>query len=139
VKGVVAVEEPSKLDEDDVGGEWVTPELTPEEDAGTEPTVPSGPRSRSGSAGLRLSARLAPNQKPGAAMVAVNFESEPSGVVIKVDKKELGKTPVTLRFKSGLTFDVWFEGKGKPPVRQWLILTPREGQLAKVTLRNPVP
>jgi len=136
LKGFVAADEPSKLDEDDLGGEWVTPDLTADEDAGSGP---AGPKSRSGSAGLRLAARLAPGQKPGASMVAVNFESEPSGVVVKVDKKELGKTPVTLRFKSGLTFDVWFEVKGKAPVRQWLMLTPREGQLPKVTLRNPVP
>ena len=95
--------------------------------------------SRSGTAGLKLSARLAPNQKPGAAMVAVFFESEPPGVVIKVDKKELGRTPVTLHFKNGLTFDLVFEAKGKPPLKQWLMLTAREGKPPKVTLRNPVP
>ena len=93
--------------------------------------------SRSGIAGLKLSARLAPNQKPGSAMVAVLVESEPSGVVIKVDKRELGKTPATLHFKNGLTFDVWFEAKGKKPLRQWLMLTSRPGKPTKVTLRTP--
>lgn len=93
--------------------------------------------SRSGVAGLRLSARLAPNQKPGSAMVAVLVESEPSGVVVKVDKRALGKTPATLYFKSGLTFDVWFEAKGRKPLRQWLMLTERPGKPTKVTLRAP--
>jgi hypothetical protein len=70
-------------------------------------------------------------------MVAVLFDSEPQGVVIKVDKRELGRTPATLHFKNGLTFDVWFEAKGKKPLRQWLMLTEREGKPPKVTLRAP--
>jgi eukaryotic-like serine/threonine-protein kinase len=93
--------------------------------------------SRSGGPGLKLTARLAPNQKPGATMVAVLVESEPSGVVIKVDKRELGRTPATLHFKNGLTFDVWFEAKGRAPLRQWLMLTERAGKPPKVTLRAP--
>ncbi len=117
------------------------PAATPEEfvDLPTGPAeaVPD-PVSRSGTKGLKLAARLAPGQKVGAAMVAVVFESEPSGVVIKVDKRMLGRTPATLSFKSGLTFDVWFEVKGKPPLRQWLMLTERRGRLPKVTLRTPV-
>ncbi len=104
-------------------------------DAGAAPVVIDA-ISRSGVAGLKLTARLAPNQKPGP-MVAVLVESEPSGVVIKVDKRELGRTPATLHFKSGLTFDVWFEVKGKKPLRQWLMLTEREGKPTKVTLRAP--
>ena len=99
--------------------------------------VPVEVVSRSGMPGLKLSARLAPNQKAGSAMVAVLVESEPSGVVIKVDKRELGKTPATLHFKNGLTFDVWFEAKGKKPLRQWLMLTSRPGKPTKVTLRAP--
>jgi serine/threonine-protein kinase len=101
------------------------------------PVAAAEPVSRSGTAGLKLTARLAPNQKAGSGMVAVLVESEPPGVVIKVDKKELGRTPTTLHFKNGLTFDVWFELKGKPPLRQWLMLTAREGKPPKVTLRTP--
>ena len=84
-----------------------------------------------------MTARLVPNQKFEKGMVAVLVESEPPGVVIKVDKRELGRTPATLHFKNGLTFDVWFEAKGKPPLRQWLMLTAREGKPPKVTLRDP--
>jgi hypothetical protein len=92
-----------------------------------------------GPAGVKLSAKLAPNQKPGSTMIAVLVESEPAGVVIKVDKRELGRTPATLHFKNGLTFDVWFEVKGERPLRQWLMLSDRgEDRLPKVTLRDPI-
>lgn len=95
--------------------------------------------SRSGTARLKLSARLAPNQKPGAKMIAVVFESEPPGALIRVDKRELGRTPATFSFKNGLTFNLTFELEGQPPLAQWLMLTEREGKLPKVTLREPVP
>ena len=105
----------------------VTPVVKP-----IEPAV-----SRSGNAGLKLAAKLGPNQKVAPGMVAVLVESEPPGVVIRVDKRELGRTPVTLNFKNGLTFEVWFEAKGQAPLRQWLMLTAREGKPPKVTLRAP--
>ena len=105
----------------------VTPVVKP-----IEPAV-----SRSGNAGLKLAAKLGPNQKVAPGMVAVLVESEPPGVVIRVDKRELGRAPVTLNFKNGLTFEVWFEAKGQPPLRQWLMLTAREGKPPKVTLRAP--
>ena len=105
----------------------VTPVVKP-----IEPAV-----SRSGNAGLKLAAKLGSNQKVAPGMVAVLVESEPPGVVIRVDKRELGRTPVTLNFKNGLTFEVWFEAKGQPPLRQWLMLTAREGKPPKVTLRAP--
>lgn len=113
----------------------------PAPDAATPAPVAEAPRpappSRSGTAQLKLSARLVPTKKPGP-MVAVLFESEPPGVVIKVDKRELGRTPAVLRFRTGFTFDVWFEAEGQKPLRQWLMLTEREGKPVRVTLRDPV-
>jgi serine/threonine-protein kinase len=94
--------------------------------------------SRSGTAGLRLSARLAPGQSPGQPRVAVLLESQPPGVSIRVDRRVLGRTPVTLQFRNGVTFDVWFEAPGRPALRQWLMLTDRPGRLPKITLRDPV-
>lgn len=162
------VREPAKLveAEEELPTPAPTPAPTPTDDAGqlavaepapepaVEPTEPepeparaeqpaAEPRadapSRSGVPGLKLTARLAPNQKPDAKMIAVVFESEPPGVLIKVDKRELGRTPATLSFKNGLTFNLTFVAKGKPPLKQWLMLTEREGRLPKVTLRDPVP
>lgn len=109
----------------------------PEGPTGTE-TARAEPASRSGTATLRLSARLAPGQQPGQAKVGVVFESEPPGVAVRVDKRQLGTTPATLHFRNGLTYDVWFEAPGQAPVRQWLMLTERAGKLPRVTLRDPV-
>jgi serine/threonine-protein kinase len=127
--GQLAVAEPAP--------EPTAPEVAPEPSE-PEPTRADAP-SRSGVPGLKLTAKLAPNQKPDAKMIAVVFESEPPGVLIKVDKRELGHTPATLSFKNGLTFNLTFVAKGKPPLKQWLMLTEREGRLPKVTLRDPVP
>lgn len=93
--------------------------------------------SKSGTATLKLTARLAPNQVEGSKMVGVLIDSEPPGVTIRVEKRVLGKTPALLHFKGGFTFDVWFEAEGQPPLRQWLMLTERQGK-PRVTLRNPV-
>ena len=85
---------------------------------------------------IRISARLAPKQK-SRATVAVLLESHPPGAVIKVDERELGRTPATLRLKNGREYDLSFEAKGTAPVRQRLMLTPRAGQWPKVTLASP--
>lgn len=134
---------PSATEAEVVAIEAEPPSITPEEqpDASTpapvaEP-VKAAPPSRSGTANLKLSARVVQPQKAGS-MVAVLFESEPAGVAIKVDKRELGRTPTVLRFRSGFTFDVWFEAEGQKPLRQWLMLTEREGKPVRVTLRDPV-
>lgn len=129
-----AVEEAPSIDAGTAEEFAAMPEVI---DAGVKSVPVADPISRSGAAGLKLTARLAPTQKSDKGMVAVLVESEPSGVVIKVDKRELGRTPATLHFKNGLTFDLWFEQKGKKPLRQWLMLTDRPGKPPKVTLRAP--
>lgn len=84
-----------------------------------------------------MTARLAPKQ-PARPMSAILLESVPSGLTVKVDKHALGKTPVTIKFRNGITYDVWFEGKGRPPLRRWLMLTERADGSPRVTLRAPV-
>jgi hypothetical protein len=93
--------------------------------------------SRSTGGPWQLSARLSPAQ-PAAPMVAVVVESAPPGLSVRVDQKTLGRTPVTLRFRKGLTYDVWFEGEGRAPLRQWLMLTQKADGSPRVTLRAPV-
>jgi hypothetical protein len=104
-------------------------------DAGA-PAARQGGVSRSGTETLKLSARIVPTEPPGR-MVAVALDSEPPGVTIRVEKRVLGKTPAVLHFKAGFTFDVWFEAEGQPPLRQWLMLTEKNGK-PRVTLRHPV-
>jgi hypothetical protein len=85
----------------------------------------------------RLSARLATKQ-PGPEMSAVVIESVPVGLTVRVDQAAIGKTPVTIRFRRGLTYDVWFEGEGRAPLRRWLMLTQKADGTPRVTLREPV-
>ena len=103
-------------------------------DAGS--TQPATNASRSGTAELKLTARLLPVKGDGK-MLAVALDSDPAGVVIRVEKKELGRTPAVLHFRAGFTYDVWFEADGQPPLRQWLMLTEKNGR-PRVTLRAPV-
>lgn len=86
--------------------------------------------------GLKVSARLAGRQKSGR-VVTVVLESEPAGVVIKVNERELGRTPATVQLKNGRSYELCFEAKGSAPVRQRLLLTPRVGRLPKLSLRAP--
>jgi serine/threonine-protein kinase len=99
--------------------------------------VPSMIASKSRDGAWTLSARLAPKQ-PKPPMSAILLESVPPGLTVRVDKNALGTTPVTLRFRNGITYDVWFEGKGKPPLRRWLMLTERPDGSPRVTLRAPI-
>jgi serine/threonine-protein kinase len=101
------------------------------------PSPPDGRVSRSTGGPWQLSARLSPTQ-PAAPMVAVVVESAPPGLAVRVDQKTFGRTPVTLRFRQGLTYDVWFEGEGRAPLRQWLMLTQKADGSPRVTLRAPV-
>ncbi len=134
------VEDAGELDVEVTGGAIA---LTEELDAGVEEAVDAGSApqlaagtSRSGTETLKLTAKLLPNQNDSK-MLAVAVASEPAGVVIRVDKKALGRTPAVLRFRAGFTYDVWFEAEGQPPLRQWLMLTEKNGH-PRVTLRAPV-
>lgn len=104
-------------------------------DAGDVPEEPQVSKNRDGA--WTLTARLAPKQ-PARPMSAILIESVPPGLTVKVDKHALGRTPVTIKFRNGITYDVWFEGKGRPPLRRWLMLTERADGSPRVTLRAPV-
>ena len=84
---------------------------------------------------LKVSARLSPRAKKSKKTVAVLFESQPTGLVIKSGERELGRTPTTLHLRNGRVYDLAFVGKGQ--LRQRVMLTPRAGKQPKVTLRTP--
>ncbi|MBL8918587.1 MAG: serine/threonine protein kinase [Myxococcaceae bacterium] len=117
--------------------------VPPEDDAeepSVDASVPSfreGRASKSREGAWTMSARLAPKQPP-APMIAILLESVPAGLAVRVDKHVLGHTPVTLRFRKSTTYDVWFEGAGRAPLRRWLMLTERSDGAPRVTLRAPV-
>jgi eukaryotic-like serine/threonine-protein kinase len=113
-------------------------------DGGTAPLDAPGddkplarPPSINADGNWKLSARLAQRQatKP---ITAVLIESMPSGLSVRVDKKPMGKTPVVVRFRDDTTYNVWFEGAGRAPLRRWLMLTPKPDGTQRITLRAPV-
>jgi eukaryotic-like serine/threonine-protein kinase len=116
-------------------GELAREAGTPQETA-IEAEQPA-PVSRSREGVWTMTARLAPKQ-PRPPMSAILIESTPPGLAVKVDRKALGRTPVIIKFRNGITYDVWFEGKGRPPLRRWLMLTERADGSPRVTLRAPV-
>jgi serine/threonine-protein kinase len=117
----------------------VPPEDEPEEPAADASiaTLREGRVSKSREGGWTMSARLAPKQ-PAPPMLAILLDSVPAGLAVRVDKNVLGRTPVTLRFRKGTTYDVWFEGDGRAPLRRWLMLTERADGSPRVTLRAPL-
>jgi serine/threonine-protein kinase len=90
---------------------------------------------------LKVRAYLAPPQKDPVPKdrAAVQFETEPQGANVVVDHHTLGTTPVALRFKLGVTFEVTFEHEGFTPVVQWLTLVERPDRPPRVQLHPPPP
>jgi hypothetical protein len=69
--------------------------------------------------------------------IAIALDSEPEGAKVKVDKRELGTTPTTLRFKLGVTFEVTFVREGYAPLVQWLTVLERPDKPPRVQLKVP--
>jgi serine/threonine-protein kinase len=88
---------------------------------------------------LRVSIRVAPPPKDPMPKDRANvqFDSDPSGAAVMVDRRTLGTTPVALRFKMGVTFQVTFERDGFKPNVQWLTLVERPDRPPKVSLQPP--
>lgn len=71
-------------------------------------------------------------------MASVLVDSDPPGADLAIERKVYGKTPIPLRLKVGITFELVFT---KPGFRTHKILyqvTSRQGQRVRVTLtRGP--
>ncbi len=90
---------------------------------------------------LKVRAWLAPPPKDPMPKdrAAVQLETDPPGAAVVVDHHSLGNTPVALRFKLGVTFEVTFEREGFTPVVEWLTLVERPDRPPRVSLRPPPP
>jgi hypothetical protein len=88
---------------------------------------------------LKVRAYLAPPPKEPLPKdrAAVQLETDPPGATVVVDHRTLGNTPVALRFKTGITFELTFEREGFTPVVQWLTLTERPERPPRVSLHPP--
>lgn len=67
--------------------------------------------------------------------VSVLLETEPPGAEVKVGGRTLGSTPVSLRFKPGITFELTFEREGFGQAVRLLTLIERPGRAPRVVLQ----
>ncbi len=68
--------------------------------------------------------------------VSVLFESEPTGAQVRIDKHVFGKTPIPLRLKIGLAFELAFSKDGFKETKLLHFVTRRNGQRAKAVLER---
>ena len=141
---LVAVAEPAPAEAGAPAEEPLTPALSPrgerEPAEVVPPAVPSPPPAVPAAEAppLKVFGRLDPSGTQGDRL-GVLLSSDPPGASVKVDRRALGTTPTTLRFKSGITFEVTFTHEGHAPLVQWLTLVERGDRPPRVQLKAPPP
>ncbi len=108
----------------------LTPPLSPtgEREAPVAPPVALAP--------LKVWGRLSPDDNRGDRL-GVMLDTDPPGAKVRLDSRELGTTPVALRFKAGIPFELTFEREGHAPRVLWLQLVERADKSLRVTLSPP--
>jgi len=101
-----------------------------------EPEPPPAPPPPVVLAPLKVWGRLSPDDNRGD-RIGVLLETDPQGAKILLDKRELGTTPVALRFKAGIPFELTFSREGNAPRVLWLQLVERADKSLRVTLSPP--
>jgi len=71
------------------------------------------------------------------AMVALT--TSPAGADVIIDGRVYGKTPVTLRFRTGIPFEVAFQLEGSAPLTQWLTVERPKNGAPRVRFTEPWP
>ncbi|MBL8949454.1 MAG: serine/threonine protein kinase [Myxococcaceae bacterium] len=71
------------------------------------------------------------------AMVALH--SSPEGADVVIDGRVFGKTPVTLRFRTGIPFQVAFVHEGQLPMTRWLTVERPKSGAPRVKFTEPWP
>lgn len=54
--------------------------------------------------------------------------SQPTGAVVKLNRRVFGKTPIPLRFRTGLVFELTFVKNGFTPTAKRFLVTKRKDQ-----------
>ncbi|MBK7857014.1 MAG: serine/threonine protein kinase [Archangiaceae bacterium] len=71
--------------------------------------------------------------------VMVMFDSEPRGADVIVDSRVLGTTPVALRFRTGIPFEVNFEREGEAGLTKWMTVERPQHGSPRVVFEEPKP
>ncbi len=67
-------------------------------------------------------------------VVSVLFESEPTGASVRIDRNVFGKTPIPLRLKVGIAFELVFTKEGYGETKATYFVTRKLGQKVRVVL-----
>ncbi len=71
--------------------------------------------------------------------VSVYVSSTPPGALVKVENRTLGRTPIPLRFRHGILFQLTFSKPGYQTTSKQIFVANRAGQKLQVTLRKTAP
>jgi serine/threonine protein kinase len=115
-----------------------------EDEAEPEPETPAHPGARSKtaekSAGSPAASPAPP--RPPRETVSVRITSSPVGAVVRVKRKVLGRTPISLHFKGGNTYELTFVKQGYAQATKRLAIgggTNKDRKLAVVLKKNRAP
>ncbi|MBS2031169.1 MAG: serine/threonine protein kinase [Deltaproteobacteria bacterium] len=72
-------------------------------------------------------------------IVSVRLESDPPGAEVSVEKRSFGSTPVSVRVRPGLTYDMRFELAGYEPADRRVFVSARKDQKVQVKLGRKSP
>ncbi len=76
-----------------------------------------------------------PKTEADETMISVQMESEPKGAEVSIDKRVFGHTPMPLRLKIGITFELTFSKPGYKTQKVLRLVNKRQGQRVFVTLQ----
>ena len=76
-----------------------------------------------------------PKPEPKADTVSVLITSQPTGAVVKLKSRVFGKTPIPLRFRTGLIFELTFVKNGYGPTAKRFLVTKKKDQKVVAYLR----
>ncbi|HEY3452260.1 MAG TPA: serine/threonine-protein kinase [Myxococcales bacterium] len=107
------------------GGAAAEPDVELEPDAGPVALAPKAGAPRPAAAA-----------KPAKDMVSLRVTSEPAGAAIRVEKTTFGVTPMRLRFRAGITYEINFSKAGYQPTQKLVTVTARQDQAVSATLKK---
>ncbi len=68
--------------------------------------------------------------------VSVHIESHPQGAVIKLKDRVFGRSPLNLRFRPGIAYELTFVKKGYQNASKRFTVTGRKNQKVRITLKQ---
>ncbi|MGC4122431.1 MAG: PEGA domain-containing protein [Myxococcales bacterium] len=68
--------------------------------------------------------------------VSLRVTSEPPGASVRVEKTTFGVTPIRLRFRPGITYEIHFAKAGYQPAQKLVTVSGRADQVVSATLKK---